>query len=110
MAWQVGCDINVAIDSHWLAAMLPFVAGLGPRKAAKLLQDIRKLGFAASRHSIYRDHNLLGMHVFRYSNCPMQRSRSACTARDVQACTSIFMPWPCFQAPLICHFQHELVK
>ena len=35
---QVGVDINLAASSQWQAATLPFVAGLGPRKARALLQ------------------------------------------------------------------------
>ena len=35
---QVGVDINAAAGNPWMAATLPFVAGLGPRKARALLQ------------------------------------------------------------------------
>ena len=62
---QVGCDIHVALDSVWMAALVPFVGGLGPRKAAKLLQDTRRIGYATTRHSLFRDHALLGPNVFR---------------------------------------------
>ncbi|KAK9852135.1 hypothetical protein WJX84_004569 [Apatococcus fuscideae] len=61
---QVGCDINVALDSIWMAALVPFVGGLGPRKAAKLLQDTRRAGYAATRGSLFRDIAYLGNNVF----------------------------------------------
>lgn len=35
---QVGVDINLIGSNQWMAATLPFVCGLGPRKARALLQ------------------------------------------------------------------------
>ena len=36
-AHQVGADINAMATHAWMAAPLPFVSGLGPRKARALL-------------------------------------------------------------------------
>lgn len=35
---QVGVDINLVASNQWMASTLPFVAGLGSRKARALLQ------------------------------------------------------------------------
>lgn len=37
----IGVDINKAVRNPYYARMLPFVSGLGPRKAQQLLQDVR---------------------------------------------------------------------
>jgi transcription elongation factor SPT6 len=43
---QVGVDVNAAACMPWRAPPLQFVAGLGPRKAAALLQAVQRDGGA----------------------------------------------------------------
>ncbi|KAL5532712.1 SPT6 [Sanghuangporus sanghuang] len=41
---RVGVDINRAVNDPYYAALLPFVSGLGPRKAQALIKKITSLG------------------------------------------------------------------
>ena len=61
---QVGVDVNRAVGSPWLAECLPFVAGLGPRKAAALLRALQRKRGADSRKAVWQA-GVLGDRVFR---------------------------------------------
>lgn len=64
---QVGVDINAAVANPWMAAPLPFVPGLGPRKAQALLRAISRAGgFIESRIQAMNEFkHVLGINVFR---------------------------------------------
>lgn len=63
---QTGVDINGCLRSAWEASSLPFVAGLGPRKAAFLLQQVTSTkGFVENRSQLWTEHGILGNCVFR---------------------------------------------
>lgn len=52
-------------SNGWLAAMLPLVPGLGPRKAQSLLQAVQAQEFALTRISLWNDIWKPGNAVFR---------------------------------------------
>jgi len=58
---QVGVDVNRLIQAPWKAHTLQYVSGLGPRKAAALLDSIKATGRIESRKQIK---NFLGQKVF----------------------------------------------
>ncbi|KIO20227.1 hypothetical protein M407DRAFT_30136 [Tulasnella calospora MUT 4182] len=60
----VGVDINRAVIDSYYQTLLPFVAGLGPRKAEQLLQRISTLGGTLVNRSQLIHENVLGMTVF----------------------------------------------
>jgi transcription elongation factor SPT6 len=62
---QVGVDINRAARSPWQAATLPFVAGLGPRKAQALIRAVQKNDGISSRYNMWHELEVLGKVVFR---------------------------------------------
>ena len=63
---QVGVDVNLACNVAWRADLLRFVPGLGPRKAATLLQALqRNRNKAESRSQLYKDLGVMGKVVFR---------------------------------------------
>jgi transcriptional accessory protein Tex/SPT6 len=41
---DIGIDINLIVDHDHLHSLLPFVSGLGPRKAKDLISKIKSLG------------------------------------------------------------------
>jgi len=78
---QVGVDLNLVAQCSWMAPMLQFVCGLGPRKASALLSSVSKRdgGFIHSRGDMYRELNVMDKNVF--VNCgPFLRIRKAGTA------------------------------
>ena len=62
---QTGVDLNLAVSEAWKAATLPFVPGLGYRKAAALLKMIRQGGGALGGRAFLVDQDLLGPVVYR---------------------------------------------
>jgi len=62
---QVGADINVMACNVWQAASLPYVAGLGLRKAHSLLQAVQAEEFAPNRVSLWQEIWKPGNTVFR---------------------------------------------
>lgn len=46
---RVGVDINRAVHDQYYQALLPFVAGLGPRKAQHIVRKVAALGSLANR-------------------------------------------------------------
>ena len=52
-------------SNAWQASTLPFIAGLGPRKAQSLLQAVQKKEFALNRFSIWNEIWKPGNTVFR---------------------------------------------
>ena len=65
----MGADINVMASNMWQSASLPFVAGLGPRKAQALLQAVQAQEFALNRVSLWKEIWKPGNVVFRCSHC-----------------------------------------
>ena len=59
MVAVVGVDINKAVKSTYYAALLPFLPGLGPRKAELLLKKINQT--FVSRHTTRCMPALLGV-------------------------------------------------
>lgn len=64
---QVGADVNLAANVGWRRGVLPFVPGLGPRKAQALLQAVARNGNKVeSRNFMYKEMgHVLGKVVFR---------------------------------------------
>ena len=64
---QVGVDINAVVGSTWRAAPLPFVAGLGPRKAAALTRAVLQRRTINCRRDMWGQGGagMLGSKVFR---------------------------------------------
>lgn len=62
---QTGVDLNVAVSEPWKGATLPFVPGLGYRKAAALLKMIRQGGGALGGRAFLVEQDLLGPVVYR---------------------------------------------
>lgn len=62
---QSGVDINMAVSHPWKASMLPFVPGMGYRKAAALIKAIGKLGGALGSRAFLVEQDMLGPIVFR---------------------------------------------
>ena len=54
---QVGVDVNLAAQYEWRAALLQYVAGFGPRKAAAVLRGVR----ASDGGALARRDDLLGL-------------------------------------------------
>ena len=50
---QVGVDLNAVVGSTWRAAPLPFIAGLGPRKAAALVRTVLQKHSVACRKELW---------------------------------------------------------
>lgn len=69
---QVGADINVMASETWQAASLPFVAGLGPRKAQALLQAVQSTegGYVHDRASLRKDVWKCGDTITRLASLP----------------------------------------
>ena len=63
----MGVDINLAANISWRRDVLPFVPGLGPRKAQALLQSVaRNSNRVESRNFMYKEMSqVLGKVVFR---------------------------------------------
>ena len=61
---QVGVDLNAAASNPWLAAQLPFVAGLGPVKAAALTRAMQRKRAVDSRKAVWQM-GVMGDRVFR---------------------------------------------
>lgn len=64
---QVGLDINRAITHDWLFETLPFVAGLGPRKAGAIKRTIQMKRRVLFRDDLYLTIQALGEKVFKNS-------------------------------------------
>ena len=62
---QTGVDLNVAASEAWKGATLPFVPGLGYRKAAALLKMIGKGGGAVGARAFLVEQGMLGPVVYR---------------------------------------------
>lgn len=60
---QVGLDLNLAANHHWLFAPLQFISGLGPRKAASLQRSLGRAGAIVTRKDLLTAHGL-GRKVF----------------------------------------------
>lgn len=86
---QVGADINVMASNMWQASSLPFVAGLGPRKAQSLLQAVQTQECALNRVSLWKEIWKPGNVVFR------------CCQALKYACLSISL-WTFLQAVSCC--------
>ncbi|PVG00182.1 hypothetical protein CPB86DRAFT_871966 [Serendipita vermifera] len=52
---KVGVDINRAVHEPYYQALLPFVSGLGPRKAQHLVRKVLALGNLINREQFVRD-------------------------------------------------------
>ncbi|CAK7909595.1 transcription elongation factor Spt6p [[Candida] anglica] len=62
---MVGVEINEALRDPYVAKLLPYVAGLGPRKASGLLRNINsKLGSTLSNRSDLIEHELTTANIF----------------------------------------------
>ncbi|KAK4053287.1 Transcription elongation factor spt6 [Microbotryomycetes sp. JL221] len=62
---NVGVDINRAVRNQYYAALLPFVSGLGPRKADYLLKTVtRKVGGTLSTRDSLVNKGVLGKNIF----------------------------------------------
>lgn len=59
----VGVDINEAIRDAYVARMLPYIAGLGPRKASGLTHKIQSRGYLGTRLDLITE-KLCGKNVF----------------------------------------------
>ena len=60
----MGVDINAVVSSTWKAAPLPFVAGLGARKAAALTRAVLHRRAVACRKDLWAP-GITGRNVFR---------------------------------------------
>ncbi|KAG8966029.1 Transcription elongation factor spt6 [Tulasnella sp. 419] len=60
----VGVDINRSVVDTYYQALLPFVAGLGPRKAQQLVQRISTMGGTLANRTQLISENILTMQVF----------------------------------------------
>lgn len=62
---MVGVEINEAVRDEYVAQLLPYVAGLGPRKASGLVRNINtKLGLTLANRSDLIEHELLTANIF----------------------------------------------
>ena len=61
---QVGVDINAVVSSTWKGSPLPFIAGLGPRKAAALVRAVLQKRAVACRKDLWSP-GMAGRNVFR---------------------------------------------
>lgn len=62
---MVGVEINEALRDEYMAQMIPFICGLGPRKSSGLLRNIRsKLGSSLATRSELIEHELSTANVF----------------------------------------------
>ncbi|ORX62353.1 transcription elongation factor Spt6 [Hesseltinella vesiculosa] len=52
---DMGIDINAAAKSPYIASALPFICGLGPRKAQSILKKVEAMGELDSRNSLVMD-------------------------------------------------------
>lgn len=63
----VGVDVNEAVRTPYLANLLPYVAGLGPRKASSMLQGIQNHGGSLSNRTELVTNEIAGKTIFM--NC-----------------------------------------
>ncbi|PPR03612.1 hypothetical protein CVT24_007728 [Panaeolus cyanescens] len=61
---KVGVDINRATNDHYYAHLLPFVCGLGPRKAQVLVQKILSQGGTIVNRDQFIKNSLLSTKIF----------------------------------------------
>lgn len=62
---MVGVDINEAVRDPYIAQMLPYISGLGPRKASGLIRNINtKLGSTLSNRSDLIENELSTANIF----------------------------------------------
>ncbi|KAI0035919.1 transcription elongation factor SPT6 [Vararia minispora EC-137] len=61
---KVGVDVNRAVGNAYLQRLLPFVAGLGPRKASLLVKKIASLGGNLQNREQFIKANLLTTKIF----------------------------------------------
>ena len=65
----MGVDINIMASNSWQAASLPYVAGLGPRKAHSLLQAVQADDLVLNRGALWNGTWKPGKAVFRCHTC-----------------------------------------
>ncbi|KAH9951462.1 transcription elongation factor Spt6 [Amylocystis lapponica] len=61
---KVGVDINRAVTDPYYQQLLPFVCGLGPRKAQLLVKKIASIGGNLTNRTQFVKNNLLTMKIF----------------------------------------------
>ncbi|VDB95810.1 unnamed protein product, partial [Peniophora sp. CBMAI 1063] len=61
---KVGVDINRCVTDSYYAGLLPFVAGLGPRKADALIKKIAQLGGTLSNREQFVKAGLMATSIF----------------------------------------------
>lgn len=87
---MVGVDINKCVTSNYLAAVLPYVAGLGERKAFGLLRAVQQYPLFSRQALITNQNITIGSTVFlncaSFLRIPQNRNR-AITNDEVEAVT-----------------------
>lgn len=76
---QLGVDLNMAASINWRSSVLPFVPGLGFRKAAALLKTILKNNGAVEERNDLVESGFLGPRVF-HNAAPFLRIRPSSDA------------------------------
>ncbi|KAH9935008.1 transcription elongation factor Spt6 [Fomitopsis serialis] len=61
---KVGVDVNRAVTDSYYQFLLPFICGLGPRKAQVLVKKIASLGGNLINRNQFVNHSLLTMTIF----------------------------------------------
>lgn len=72
---EVGVDINMIVDHEHLYSMLPFISGLGPRKAKDLISKIKSTGRKIHTRAEIFKQNLLGGQCVYVSAIPFIKVR-----------------------------------
>ncbi len=80
---QTGVDLNLAVTSTWRGYLLPFVPGLGYRKAASLAKMIVKSGGAIEQRNDLIDSGFLGRKVYHNASPFLKVQASSDAARSL---------------------------
>lgn len=88
---MVGVDINKCVTSNYLAALLPYISGLGDRKAFGLLRAVQQHPLFSRQALITNDNIRIGSTIFlncaSFLKIPQNRGRAIRSNDDIEAVT-----------------------